>query len=328
MLPSTTTPVKDKFKISNWKAYNASLCKRGSLTLWIEDSVLREWKEIQVAKKVVGEKKYGDSIIQCCLLLGKVYHQPLRQTTGFVESLLVMLGCKGCQVPDYSTLCRRQSCLPVEVSRILESGKKIDIAIDSTGLKVYGEGEWKVRKHGASKRRTWRKLHIGIDVNTQQIVCVELTTNVMSVNAHTDDAATAGRMLKGKTDKLNSFRGDGAYDDFSFREVLGSGVKQIIPPPKDAVLQKGTKKKPVKDYLQQRNQAVEFIQEHGREQWKIKEGYHERSLNEVSIFRFKGTFTANLSARRMDNQKTEVALKCKILNIFNRQGMPLAYKAA
>jgi IS5 family transposase len=239
-----------------------------------------------------------------------------------------MMGCKGYMVPDYSTLCRRQACLSVEVSKALESGKRIDLAIDSTGLKVYGEGEWKVRKHGASKRRTWRKLPIGIDVNTQESVCVELTTNVMSVNAHTDDAATAGKMLAGKTDKLNIFRGGGAYDDFSFREVLGSGTKQIIPPPKDAIVQKATSRKPVKAYLEQRNQAVAFIQEHGREEWKIKEGYHERSLNEVGMFRYKTAFTATMSARKMDNQKTEVLLKCKILNTHRKQGIPLAYKVA
>ncbi len=177
-------------------------------------------------------------------------------------------------------------------------------------------------KHGATKRRTWPKLHIGIDVNTQAIVCVELTTN------GEDDAVVAGRMLKGKTAQITSLRGDGAYDDFAFRETLGSEVKQIIPPPKDAIVQKGTKKKPVKEYLQQRNQAVAFIWEHGREQWKIKEGYHARSLNEVVMFRYKATFTANLSARKIENQQTEVALKCKVLNIFNKQGMPLAYKAA
>lgn len=165
-------------------------------------------------------------------------------------------------------------------------------------------------------------MHIGIDVHTQEIVCVELTTN------GEDDAATATQMLKGKREKINSFRGDGAYDDFSFRETLGSGVKQIIPPPKDAVVHAGTKKKPLKACLIQRNEAVEFIQTHDRKTWKIKEGYHERSLNEVVMFRYKTTFTASMSARKMDNQKTEVLLKCKILNLFNKQGMPLAYKAA
>lgn len=320
MLPSTTIPSKDKYKVKNWKSYNRSLVQRGSLTIWLEDSVLRQWRDIDVRKKVVGECLYADCVIQCCLLLGQVYHQPLRQATGFVHSLLMLLGYKDYAVPDYTTLCRRQGCLPVEVSKALAGNRKIDIAIDSTGLKVYGEGEWKVRKHGASKRRTWRKLHIGIDVATQEIVLVALTAN------SEDDAQTAIQLLKGKTDKLGSFRGDGAYDDFKLRELLGNGVKQIIPPPKDAVVHKGTKKKPLPEYLQQRNQAVGFIQQQDSKAWKIKEGYHQRSLNEVAMFRYKNTFTAQMKARSMENQKTQVKLKCKILNIFRRQGMPVAYK--
>lgn len=296
--------------------------QRGRITLWVEDSVLRAWRDTDTSKKVVGEQLYADCIIQCCLLLGCVYHQPLRQTTGFVASLLALLGRGDYAVPDYSTLCRRQGCLPVEVSRALAGSSKIDIALDSTGLKVYGEGEWKVRKHGAGKRRTWRKLHIGIDVDTQEIVCVELTSNAE------DDAQVGAAMLQGKTEQLSSFRGDGAYDDFKLREVLGSGIRQIIPPPKDAVVRKGTRKKPVPDYLEQRNEAVEYISSQGRKEWKVKEGYHQRSLNEVAMFRYKTTFTGQMSARKMENQKTEVQLKCKVLNLFRQQGMPVAYKAA
>ncbi len=322
MLASTTTPDKDKYKIKNWKAYNQSLVQRGSLTIWLEDSVLRAWRDIDSSKKVVGENLYADCVIECCLLFGQVYHQPLRQTTGLVSSLLQLLGYQDYAVPDYTTLCRRQSCLPVEVSQALKGTKKINLALDSTGLKVYGEGEWKVRKHGMSKRRTWRKLHMGIDVETQEIVCAELTTNGQ------DDAAVAGKMLQGKVAQLSSFRGDGAYDDFAFREILGSGVRQIIPPSKDAVGHPGTKKKPVKAYLHQRNEAVKYIQEHEREAWKIKEGYHRRSLNEVTMFRYKTTFTHQLKARKMESQKTEALLKCKILNTFRQQGMPLAYRAA
>ena len=240
----------------------------------------------------------------------------------FVRSLLVLLGYAAYAVPDYSTLCRRQTCLPVEVSKALAGNGKINIALDSTGLKVYGEGEWQVRKHGASKRRTWRKLHIGIDTDTQEIVLVELTTNAE------DDAQVASQLLQGKSNKLSSFRGDGAYDDLKLRQALGHGVKQIIPPPKDAVVRKGTKKKPLPEYLQQRNQAVDFIQQQGSKAWKLKEGYHQRSLNEVAMFRYKNSFSAQMKARKMENQKTEVKLKCKILNTFRQKGMPLAYMAA
>jgi hypothetical protein len=322
MLPSTTIPCKDKYKVKNWKTYNQSLVQRGCLSIWLEDSVLRAWRQIDTKQKVVGENLYGDCVIQCCLLLGQVYHQPLRQTTGFVSSMLTMLGHKDYAIPDYTTLCRRQSCLPVEVSKALVGTKKLDLAIDSTGLKVYGEGEWKVRKHGASKRRTWRKLHIGIDVDTQEIVCVELTTN------GEDDAAVAGKMLQGKTTGLSSFRGDGAYDDFKLREILGNNVIQIIPPPKDAVVHLGTKKKPVEAYLQQRNEAVTFMQEQDRKGWKIQAGYHRRSLNEVAMFRYKTTFTAQMRSRKMEQQQTEVKLKCKILNRYRQLGLPLAYRVA
>ncbi len=189
-------------------------------------------------------------------------------------------------------------------------------------MKVYGEGEWKVRKHGWSKRRTWRKLHIGIDVNTQEIVAAELTGN------DKDDAATAKTMLKGATKRIKSFRGDGAYDDLDFRKTLGAKVHQIIPPPKDAVVRKGTKKKPLEEYIHQRNQAVADIHQNGRKAWKVEQGYHKRSLNEVVMFRYKTIFGQELSARKTENQLAEALLKCSILNKYTDLGMPDSYKVA
>lgn len=328
MKKDLSAPIKDTYKVKNWGTYNKSLCQRGSLTLWIEDSVMRAWRDIDLTKKVVGECVYPDSVIQCCLILGYNYGQKLRQTTGFVSSLLSLLGKGGYAVPDYTTLSRRQKCLPVELTNRWQRGGKIEIGIDSTGLKVYGEGEWKVRKHGVSKRRTWRKLHIGIDIQTQEIISVELTGN------DEDDAKVGQKMVQGKTERLRSFRGDGAYDDFSLREVLGQEVQQIIPPPKDAVIhpiiQEGNKgaKKPPKTYLQQRNADIEFIQEHSREEWKVEVGYHKRSRNEVVMFRYKSNFGGYLNARNLENQKIETLLKCKILNTYSKVGFPIACKVA
>jgi hypothetical protein len=188
--------------------------------------------------------------------------------------------------------------------------------------KVMGGRPVKVRAHGVSKRRTWRKLHVGIDVNTQEIISVCLTGN------DEDDAAVAQKMIEGKTEQIESFRGDGAYDDFSLREKLGASIEQIIPPPKDAVIHYGTKKKPLPDYLIQRNQAVESINKIGRKEWKINSGYHERSLNETAMFRYKTSFGGEMSARKLEHQKTEVNIKCHILNTYRRQGMPIAYKVA
>lgn len=321
MQSSLITPAKDKYKLSNWKRYNESLCQRGSLTLYIHESVIRSWRDIDVSQKVVGEQTYPESIIHCCLLIKMQYHQPLRQTTGFVKSILTLSGYGDFDVPNYTTLCRRQTGLPVALTKRWESGEKLAVAIDSTGLKVYGEGEWKVRKHGVSKRRTWRKLHIAIDINTQEIIGVSLTGNDI------DDAAEAKEMLKDKAKKVESFHGDGAYDDFGFRKILGD-AKQIIPPPKDAVVHEATKRKPVKEYLVQRNKAVEYINEHDRKQWKINEGYHKRSLNETVMFRYKTAFGGEMQARKIENQRTEVLIKTKILNIYRDVGMPVSYRVA
>lgn len=219
------TPNKDTYKLKNWKVYNKSLCNRGSITIWIEDSVLRSWRDIDSIKKVVGELTYPDSVILCCLILGIQYHQPLRQTTGFVGSLLTLMGKGNYAIPEYSTLCLRQNSLPVGLTKRWERGENVHIAIDSTGLKVYGEGEWKVQAHGVSKRRIWCKLHIGIDVKTQEIISVCLTGN------DEDDAAVAKKMIEGKIEKIKSFRAVGAYEDFSLREKLGVSIEQIIQPP-------------------------------------------------------------------------------------------------
>ena len=221
-----STPItenKSTYKVRNWKEYNASLCQRGSLTIWLSDEVLAQWSSIDVSKKVVGAPTYLDIIIQCCLLLKISYRLKFRQTTGFVTSLFYLLRLNYLPVPDYTTLCRRQHLLPVEISNRLSSGENLSVGIDSTGLKVYGEGEWKVRKHGVSKRRTWRKLHICIDLVTQEILSVELTGN------NEDDASVGKSILKGKTSRISRFSGDGAYDDFDFREILGSSISQIIP---------------------------------------------------------------------------------------------------
>jgi hypothetical protein len=133
----------------------------------------------------------------------------------------------------------------------LSSGENLSTGIDLTGLKVYGEGEWKVRRHGRSKHRTWHKLYVCIELDTQEILSVELIGN------DEDDASAGSSMLEGKTDNIRSFHGDGAYDKFGFREVPGHPTEQIIPPPENAVIQKVKGKKPLSDYLIQRNRAVE-----------------------------------------------------------------------
>jgi hypothetical protein len=322
MNTSPTIRAKDKYKIRNWQSYNKNLCRRGRINLWLSDSVLLEWEYASKKKKEVGVRTYSENIIQCCLLMKINYGLKLRQSTGFMESLFLLMGKPHLSVPDYSTLSRRQGSLPATIENRLSSGENLVIGIDSTGLKVYGEGEWKVRKHGWSKHRTWRKLHVCIDLITQEILSVALTGN------DEDDASVGIKMLKGQTEHIHSFYGDGAYDKFGFREVLGHSIEQIIPPPKNAVEQRAKRKKPLPEYLIQRNRAIGYINKHGPEAWKKQNGYHRRSLNEVVMFRYKKIFGGELEARTSKNQETEVRLKCLTLNKFIGTGMPDAYKVS
>jgi hypothetical protein len=313
-------PVKSKYKVRNWKEYNSNLCKRGSLTLFIDPAVLKEWESLTNKKKEVGEPTCPESIIRCCLLVKQNYRLPYRQSIGFLTGLLQMMRKEELPVPGYTTLCRRQGILPVEISNRLDKGGNLVVGIDSTGLKVYGEGEWKVRKHGWSKHRTWRKLHVCVDLVTREILSAELTGN------NEDDDSVGAHMLKGQSHRLKSFKGDGACDKFGFREVLAKGVRQVIPLPKNGVATLPKKKKPVPEHLKQRNQAIEYIQKEGLNAWKEKEKYHQRSLNEVVMFKYKTIFGGELKARKMENQITEVKLKCILLNKFTGMGLPNSYK--
>lgn len=314
------SPRKDSHKVQNWQSYNDSLKKRGKITIWFSPRLLHIWKSIDVRKVSVGEQTYPDVVIEFCLVIKHIYHLPLRQTIGFVEDLLLLHGLENCSIPNFSTLSRRSKNLSVSYAASSKGKKDLHLIVDSTGLKVYGEGEWKVKKHGISKHRTWLKLHMGIDANTQEIVCMSLTDNTI------DDAHAAKNMIESQDLSLLSLRGDGAYDAFFFRETLGHEVLQKIPPPSNAVVHKDSAKSPVPDYLLQRNEAVERIKEVGRKEWKKEIGYHQRSLVETTMFRYKVIFGDKSSARIEENQETEAKIKCKILNVFTNIGMPKTTK--
>ena len=308
---------KDKYKVKNWQAYNKGLKQRGSITLWLSDSAIDSWLSV---KKSVGRGRrehYSDLAIQTCLTIRKVFHLALRQCEGFIRSLFSSLKIK-LPVPDYTILCRRAAKLEIVLSPLLnkEAGP-IDIVVDSTGLKVYGEGEWKVRKHGAGKHRTWMKLHLAIDPTNQQIKACELTTNAV------DDATAAVKNLLPRLGKnIKSFTGDGAYDKTKVREALPIGVKQIIPPQHNAV-----KSESDKDYLSSRDGAITAIDKLGRKQWKIDVGYHKRSLAETAMFRYKTIIGAGLQSRTLKNQAAEAKISCSILNLMLQLIKPISIKA-
>ena len=308
---------KTKYHLRNWASYNESLKKRGSITLWIDEDVLRVWEPTpEAVRPRGGQKQYSDGAIECLLMVKSVYHLAYRQTEGFANSLSKLLGVE-LPIPDYSTLNRRAKTLKVK----LPQGEKgpIHAVLDSTGLKVYGEGEWKVRQHGYSKRRTWQKLHLSVDEATGEIEAEVLT------EAGVDDAEVAEELLTQTRAKIEQMSADGAYDKQKvYQAAAVKGVEKItIPPRRDAVLWVENSPDP-----HPRNANLQRIWDIGRKEWKQESGYHRRSLAETTMFRYKTIFGDHLTARETQRQKTEARVKCAALNRMTRLGMPQSYRVS
>jgi len=233
---------------------------------------------------------------------------PYRQTEGFVRGILAMLA-DGLSVPDFTSSAKRAAKLGVALPVLPRHGH-VDVVLDSTGLKVFGDGEWKVRQHGPSKRRTWRKLHLAIDPDTQEIVAEVLTTNA----GHDGDQAAT--LLDEVPGKINSVTADAGYDQWKVYETIEQrGARPKIAPRRNAKIKRhalwaGPRLA--------RDEAIRMIRRVGRKNWKKKVGYHRRSLVETAVFRLKSMFGAVLKNRKLQNQCCEARLRCKILNYFTQ----------
>lgn len=312
--PAETASPKQRYRVTNWPDYNRALVSRGEVTLWIDEAVLSGWR----ASGGKG-KRYSDVAILCALSLRAVFTMPLRQTQGFLTSLKNLLGLT-IPVPHYSTLARRAAGLDV-LRRIRASGGgPVHLAIDSTGLKVFGEGEWKIRLHGKDKRRVWRKLHLAVDTTTGEILAHELTPS----ERH-DGPELPGLLAKVKG-PVQAVCADGAYDAFSnHAAILSRGATPVIPPRKGAAI---SPPPGMKDPPPTRGEAVRRIAEVGRKEWKKETGYHRRSLSETGMYRYKAIIGPTLRSRTLPNQKTEAAVGVRCLNQFTRLGMPISIKIA
>ena len=303
------------YRIRNWSEYNEALVNRGSITLWVESDVLAAWKTNQKTGKRGASKQYSDLAIETLLTLKSVYRLALRQTIGFARSIFKLMNVD-LALPHYSTLSRRAAKLSVKLSRRAASGP-CHVVVDSTGVKVYGEGEWKQRKHGKSKRRTWLKLHLGIDEATGEILASVVTPNSVS------DSQVVDQLLDNIADEIGQFSGDGAYDRVYVYDYIDErGATATIPPRKDAKIWfHGNRKGP----KHQRDENLRRIRQVGRSQWKKESNYHRRSLSETGMYRIKTMFTGEVCARKLETQTTELMIECKALNKMTRLGMPDSY---
>ena len=309
---------KPLYRVKNWSEYEKALVKRGSITFWLSDDFEQVW--LYAGEKQRGSQfEYSEKAIEIMLTLKEVFHLTNRGAEGFVRSLFELLNI-GLPVPDHSTLSKRAKTLNVRLPK--KTNGSMNLVLDSTGLKIYGEGEWKVRKHGYSKHRTWRKLHVGANPDNGEIQVVVLTENSVS-----DDAVVKG-MLAQIEQTLLSCAADGAYDKRKVYDVLNAHspeVEILIPPRKNAhIWQHGNSK----EERLKRDENLRYIRTHGRYQWKKDAGYHIRSLAETIIFRLKTIFGDKLSARLLETQTTQTLIRCLALNQMTHLGMPESYPVA
>lgn len=309
---------KIAYRVRNWKKYNRSLINRGNLTLWFSDDVIKSWyHKSEKSKKRGRTNTYSDTYIELALTLRCLFHLTLRATQGFLEGLISLLGLK-LQVSHYSRFSRRAGDLNIQLAAITKSKRKpTDIVIDSTGLKIYGEGEWKMRTHGKQKRRTWRKYHVAINPATHEVMAVELT----EANVHDCNILSA---LLSTQKKVGNVYADGAYTfKKNFDAIAAAGGTPFIP------VRCGTtvmKKNPSKGE-ELRNKLLHDIWESGsRSEWKKKSGYHRRSLVETHMCRLKTIIGGSLRGRTMPNQQIEARIMAKILNKMTSLGMPKSVK--
>ena len=313
---------KKQYKVRDWRAYNQMLVDRGNVELWVSEEALRAWEEKIKSGKRGKPRTYSNIAIETALTIGQVFHLALRQTEGFLASILKRIGSDR-KAPDLSTLSLRGETLPVQILIRPLRRESLHIVIDSTGAKVYGEGEWKVRQHGWSKHRAWKKLHIGVDETTGDILLGEVTDN------DTADCEVLEPLLNQlpKGTAVEQLSADGAYDKRRCYEALRKKhvTRVAIPPQHNAkIWQHGN----TKAQRLARDENLRSIRKLGRKRWKEVINYHRRSLSETAMFRLKTIFTDKVQARKQTNQRTQLLLRCRALNVMTALGMPDSYVVA
>ena len=299
---------RQRQRVTNWPEYDAALRRRGSLTVWVTDEAIAAW-QAEPRTTRGGQPRYSQLAITTALTLRTVFRLGLRQTEGLIGSVIGLLGLD-LAVPDHSTLSRRAEKL--EVVRSPCSTAPVHLLVDSTGLKLCGAGEWLVEKHSTARRRSWRKLHIGVDADTGQILASALTTNDV------DDASQVSALLDQIDSSIASFVGDGAYDQeavYTDVTVRHPEARVVVPPRATAVLSSVSQSAPT-----QRDRHLQAIAGNGRMQWQKASGYNTRAKIEASIGRYKQVIGDGLRFRRDNRRTTEVAIAVTVMNRMLKLG--------
>ncbi len=272
---------KQKFKITNWRNYNKALINRGSITFWLDDEAIQAWYESATPASRGRPQRYSDLAITTILVIKRVFRLPLRAAQGFIDSIFALMDVP-LRCPDYTSVSKRAKSVNVSF-KTPTRGEISHLVIDSTGLKVFGEGEWKVKKHGKDRSRIWRKLHLTVDASRHEIICADL-----SLNNVTDAEASPG-LIRQTHRKIRSVAADGAYDTQRCHDELPrKKISALIPPRKGAGFLPG-------EYAE-RNRAVANQRLSGSNaRWKWTTDYNRQSIAETPMYRVKQLFDGSLA---------------------------------
>lgn len=299
-------PHRPRYRTTNWPMYNRALERRGSVLILIDPEM--DWLAEPVGK--MGRPAvFSDAAIQLCLSIKVLFKLPLQQAVGMVPALLKLAGLDW-PVPDYTTLCRRQKTLAVQIPYRRADGP-LNLLVDSTGIKFLGDGEWHARKHGPSRRRQWRKVHLAMDTATSDIRAVEFTSS------REGDSPTLPALLDQipEDEQIGSVTADGAYDTRRCHTaILEHEAKAIIPIRKNGRLWREDCPAAVA-----RNAILRDVREEGRAGWKRRNGYHVRSRAEAKMRCLKA-FGERIAARDPDRQTAEIHIRVALTNRFNALG--------
>jgi transposase len=303
---------KMQFRVRNWAEYDAGLRRRGSLTLWVTPEVLDGWR---AARRTTpgGQSTYSELAIETGMMLRQGFRLALRQTEGLMESIFGLFGVS-LSAPDHSTLSRRARKMTSFSKGCSLPDGPVHLLIDSTGLKVFGAGEWLQEKNGARARRTWKKLHLAVDANTGMVLASTLTGNDVG------NPLQVAPLLDQIDATIASVTADGAYDGASTYEVVavqGAEIRVIIPPHVTAVLSAEAGCNP-----SQRNQHIISIAARGRLGWQKETDYGRRALAETAMGRYKAIISPCLRARSFSGQQAEAAVGVAVLNRMLDAGCP------
>lgn len=310
---------KGQYRVKNWNEYDRGLKQRGSITFWIDCEATAGWY-YPGERRPGGKTIYSDETIEMILMVKEMFRLTNRAVAGFIESVLEVMKVE-VSVPDHTVLSRRAKELKPKLrTKAFPKGEGITVLVDSTGVKFFGEGEWKINKHGQERQTGWIKLHVMVEAESGHILSMESMELTDDGVDDGDKEHVIDPLLEAIPEPIDRLIGDGAYDKTPVYEAVQAhtpDVTFVVPPRSKAIHWDPPEGVPNDHYTHQRNLTLVTMAATDKKTWASLVGYHERSLIENTIGRLKHMFSERVTNRRTDTQTTHMRTRCLCLNTFS-----------